>query len=381
MQTVSASALNALTGSYAPYVKVDVWRGGQLVAQDLPVTDGSVEVSDDGKAIRQRLSLTVADPDGSLTPRSESAALAPYGSMVNVRAGVQLGGQPETCCLGSFRIETVDAGQEWRTYSRVDGVRWSASGGKISITGVDLAAVIQDAKFLAPEQPPGGFIRAEVIRLCTDLVGVAAWPGVPDVAIPATVTYTDDRWAAICDLAAALDAIPYMDPYGYLGFRPAAPGASVWTVTSGSEGVLISAPTKLTRQGIYNAVVSSGTSAGQVPVSQIRLETGGELAWGGPFGRVPYLHDSPLITTEAAADADALTTLARLVGRRSFAISVECACNYWLEVGDTVTLELPLGTVDGRITDLSWPLTPGAMSMTVTVPRALFWVAWGRRAP
>lgn len=384
MLPITANALAALTGSHTPYVRADVWYEGDIVAADIPVVGGQVEGVDDGDAIRKRLSLTVADDAGALIPRSEDAPLAPYGSRINIRAGIQTGREPETVSLGWFRIDTCSVDEAWRVYDRVDTVQWVSSGGDIEVTGPDLAEIIKDSRFLSPQQPAfTASIRDEVFFLLQGLpVQVGQWPGVTDTIIPSTITYTDDRWAAICDLATVMGAVPYMDPYGDLVMRSNADSASVWTVAADPDnGVLVSAPTRLTREGLYNAVRSAGnTVSDQVPIVVWQLEGSGPLRWDGPFVRVPYMHTSPLITTAEIAETDARTILARLVNRRSYPLTVECVTNYWLEVGDTVTVGTPYGDLDGRISQATWPLVPGAMTMTVVVPRESFWGAWGSEA-
>lgn len=379
MLPVSDAALAALTGSHTPYLRADVWYDGQIVVYDLPVTGGQVEAVDDGDAIRKRLTLSIANDDGSLVPRSDDAPLAPYGSRITVRAGVEVGSEPEAVSLGWFRVETCNVDEAWRVYDRVDGVKWVSSGGDIDVTGVDLAEGIKDSQFGGPTQPifPTS-VRAEIVWLCNGLVGVGAWPGVTDAAIPATLTYTDDRWAAICELAFAVNAVPYIDQYGDLILRPNGDTTPVWEVTADPDyGVLVSAPTRLSRAGIYNATVTQGTTADQVPVIAYNFEGSGPLRWDGPFGRVPWIYSSSLVTSTDEAHIDSLLRLNRHVDTRSFPLEVECVTNYWLEVGDTVTVGTPYGSVDGRVTQATWPLVPGAMRMTVVVPRTSLWSRYG----
>lgn len=384
MLPATANVLAALTGSHTPYVRADVWYEGDIVAADIPIAGGQVEGVDDGDAIRKRLSLTVADDGGALIPRSEDAPLAPYGSRINIRAGIQTGREPETVSLGWFRIDTCSVDESWRVYDRVDGVQWVSNGGDIEVTGPDLAEIIKDSRFLAPQQPTfTASIRDEINLLLQGLpVFVGQWPGVINEVIPAEITYTDDRWSAVCDLAHVMDTLPFMDQYGDLVLRLNSDTTSVWTVAADPDwGALVSAPTRLTREGLFNAVRASGnTTTDQVPVVGWQIEGGGPLRWDGPFGRVPFMHSSPLITNQNEADADAGTTFARLVARRSFPLTIECVNNYWLEIGDTVTVGTPYGDIDGRITQATWPLVPGAMTMTVVVPRDAFWGSYGTEA-
>lgn len=377
MQSVTDGFLSALTGSHTPVIKADVWYDGELVAGDLPIVSGQVKGTDDGKAIRHDLNLTVADPDGRLVPRSESDVLAPFGSVVNIRAGMKSSsGSAETVSLGWFRIDTCDADEAWSLYTGADGTQvWSSRGASVAVTGVDKAEAVKDAIFTGPQQvywPPS--VRDEVRHLCDGLVAVALWPGVTDVPVPASVVYSTDRWAAICDLAVVLSATPAINPHGELVFRPNAAGASVWTIAGGPGGVQVSAATRLSRSDVFNSVISRGESTStQAAVQATVIENSGPLRWDGPFGRVPFVRSDPLITTTVQAQADATATQARMVARRSFELDVTCVTNYALEVGDTVTVVTPYGSVDGRVTSATWPLTPGPMTLTVVVPRVSYW--------
>lgn len=384
MLAVSQRFLNAITGSNRPVIQATAWYNGQVTVQTLPIVGGTMTGTDDGDAIRHQLTLDIADEDGALIPHSETDPLAPFGQRINLRAGIDIGGgETESVSLGWFRIQGVDAAESWTYYQRPAGDEVVVSrGGTISLKGMDLGQVVKDARFLAPEQPvETGSTKAEVIRLLwglgTPLVG-SAWPGVTDDVIHAdTVTYTEDRWAAVCDLAKHLNAIPYFDQHGDLIFRPQAAGASVWHVAGGDDGVLVDMSVALSRDGVYNMVVARGESSDQLQVGKFAVEQTGAVAWEGSFGHVPTFISSPLITNATEADDAALRELQRQIQTRTFPMQVTCLCNYALQVGDTVTVDTPYGPIDGRVQEANWPLEPGPMTMTVVIPRSSYWNIYG----
>lgn len=81
----------ALTQNHRVVSRVDVLNNGK-VERTLDVTEGSVTV--DGEAdIRRRMSCTLVDPDGDLTPGEAEHLLAPYGNEVRIYRGIAFTGE------------------------------------------------------------------------------------------------------------------------------------------------------------------------------------------------------------------------------------------------------------------------------------------------
>ena len=249
-------------------------------------------------------------------------------------------------------------------------------GVKVTAECSDHMFLIDRNKFTAPEAPVSlSSVLDEISRIARDNVLIADLDGIADAAIPGTIAYQSSRVQAIQDLADVLGLVARMDPDGALALYPKTPsGPAVWSVDVGrDQGKIINWNRELNPDGLYNAVISTGTTPEGVAVQGIALEETGPLRWGGPFGHVPYPHSSPLITSQEAAYADAQTRLARLVQERIVPITLSCSPNFALVLDDIVEVVLPDTTLQGPVSTITWPLPKGPMQMTVMVPRDQIW--------
>lgn len=380
MQDTSPAFRAALKGSYVPTCTVDAWYDGRLILAGVPMESGSVTV-DGSRAISGSLTLTAAKPDDSLVPDRWDAPLAPFGSQLHVRAGVTFGGTTEQVSLGWYRIDEADPQEWWTSYTPdfdedpTQVPRWVSRGMQVTVQASDRMALVDDDAFVSPEAPTSTTsVIAEIQRLVQDIVPVADLTGITDAAIPAAIAYQTSRVQAIQDLANVLGRVARIDPNGALTLIPKVPSMTpVWTVTVGRDGDITNWGRKLDRRDLHNGVISTGQTAEGVPVQGSKVETDGPLRWGGPFGRVPFGHSSPLLTTATAAEADASTLLERLVRERVAPITVECVANPALEWNDAVRLVLPNRNLVGIVRSITWSLPAKTMSMTVLVPRSQLW--------
>lgn len=379
MQPVSTEFLAALKGSHTPTVRVDAWYDGTLLETGLPIADGATLTLDSTRAIAGQITgLTVVDPDGLLEPRTETDALAPYGSRLHASASID--GFAEQVSLGWYRITRSHAHQQWHPYELKDGSRqWITRGGQVEVDADDLMWQVVEERFMAPQSPLSlSSVIGEIGRLIQDIVPLGDTTGVTDAPVPASVTYSDNRADAIADLAAALGAVPRMSPAGTLDLVPDSPGASVWSIAVGEDGTFVDADTVLTASDLPNAAASTGTTPGGLPIVGTALEAGGALRFGGPHGRIPTFHPSPLITTQAAANADASTVLRAALAARSQILDVTCLANPALQLYDTVTLVTPLGSLDGQVRAITYPMSPGPMRLRVSADRASYLALWSQ---
>jgi len=378
MLPVSQSFLDGLTGSFAGALQVDAWYGGELVLSAITVESAEITL-DAAQLIQGQATLTLAANDGSLIPRTPDAPLGCWGSELHVRAGLAIpGGPPELVSVGWYRIDTFDAELFWLP-------DLGQVGSRVTVTCSDRMAGVDDARFLSPEQPAGlGSTLAEIRRLAIGAgLIVADLTGIADAPIPSTVTYSDSRAQAIADLADNLGAIARMDAHGALGLVPAEPsGDPVWSATSvpaRAGAPLLGHTWHGDRAGIYNAVVSTGTSDDGTPMQGSAVETDGPLVWGGPFGQVPYKHGANLAGAQSAVDADAATILRRLVSQRTASVPVTLPGNPALRPGDIIAVEIPgtngapPRTISGPITSLTLPLPPATMTATIAASTDTLW--------
>ena len=372
VQDASQDFLDALRGSHTQVVQVDAYRGGELLSPEdgLPVAGGQVTITA-GQPIRTQVSVTVADPDGVWAPAADGA-LSPYGSQLHVRAGVRAGALLQYFSLVWAPITTAQTSERWQPYQRVDKTVQVSRGQSTEVTATDRAQVVAGSRFLGRTQPLASTVFAEIGQL---LSGVVPWwappSGVTDKPVPAGITYQDDRLAAIGTLAAVVNADLIFTEEGVATLTPrAAVGASVWTVPLGPQDrpAVIAFDRELSADNTYNGVIARGTTFNGQPVIGQAVIGDGPMRWDGPYGRVPWFFDSAAtIGTQADANSAAINELARLQRERTQTLTVQCVSNPALEVGDTVTLTMANGTVDGLVMSATWPLVPGGMSLTVAV--------------
>lgn len=385
MSRPSSDDLRALVlGDHKVAVQADVWYAGELVAEALPVRQGTCKY-EWGQPVPSSVTLEVADQDGLLIPRREEDPLAPFGQEVNVRRGVVLpDGRKDFVSLGWFRLQKVKATRRWlfrpeQTVPLASGPRrigalYRSGGASLPVEGVDRMANVADARFLAPEKPVAtGSCIEEIYRLCDGLVPIGEVYNVTDRSVPSSITYSDDRLGAVQALAAAMSATVYTDGDGLLTIRAFDADEEPRVLGIGEDGLLVHADFDLDRDGAYNAVVVRGETTGDVaPVQAVATAQQGALRFGGPFGRVPTFYSSPLITTEAQAQAAAVSRLGNVISNRTQVVEVECAPDPTVEPGDRVTIQTPDdddGGLQGWVVSQDMPLTAagGGMSLGVEV--------------
>jgi hypothetical protein len=359
MHPVSQAFLSSLRVSHVVTIRVDAYRGDELLASDLPVVSGEVSV-DSGSLVRRTLSLTVADP--SLDPGLDPLApLAPYGSELVVSRGIRFpDGEVEWCPLGRFRVQEVST---------------SAGGAEVSVTGADRSSALQDARFTAVQAAQtSNTIPAEITRLVQAVLpGVAVTDRSSSTASTPAVFWEQDRIAAIDELAKAIGSEFYFGPDGtaVIAKVPSINDAPAWWVDAGESGVLVGAEMKLSREQTYNGVVASGENGDTPPVTATVTDddASSPTLWGGPFGTKPRFYVSPLITTAQQA-TDAATSILNRARGMTRQLDLSLVPNPALEGGDVIRVRFPDGSVETHLVDaLKVPLDPSsAMTLSTRSP-------------
>lgn len=358
MRNVSSLMALILNESREVHVSLAAYYDGRPVADEIPITDGSLEI-DATASVQGSISATVprfiTNPDDGkvrdLLPRKESDPLACSGSRVVVMYSVQIPGQAkrETVNLGWYRITS-----------------WDEGDGTISITAASLESLVEESRLLSPVTIAKGTTFASAART---LVG-----GLLPVNITANAAKTsaldpfeEDRLEALISLVTAWPARMKVGISGALEIRPPfndATDAIALVLTDGEDGTVIHSPTSGNRDGVYNAVRASGEAEGdKAPVSAVAYLSSGPRRWNGPYGNIPYFYASPLLTTKAQATAAAKTRLASLQVIAA-PVEVEIAPDPRLEPGDVIELNHRGGKRLVRIDSLSLPLSyAGTMSV------------------
>lgn len=355
MLSVSDNFLKALRTSHTMRVQVNAYRGGVLLASNLPVQGGSVSV-DYNSQIRRTLSLTVGDPAWD-PGTNATAALAPFGSELEVKRGIRFpDGTVEWVPLGWFRVQESSGAQ---------------GASSVSVTAADRSSAVQDARFTAVRASNTALtIPAQIAALITEVLPTVTVTNLSGStsATPA-VFWEEDRWQAIDELAKSIGCVCYFKPDGnaVIEKMPAVTNPVQWQVDAGQQGVMVTAETSVTREGTYNAVVASGENSGDTaPVAATVTDNDATSPtyWGGPFGQKPRFYVSPLITTAQQA-TDAATSMLGQVRGLARQLTLSSVPNPALEAGDVIRVVFPDGTGETHLIDqFEVPLEPaGAMPM------------------
>jgi hypothetical protein len=253
---------------------------------------------------------------------------------------------------------------------------WLPQGSQVQVSLIDRWELIDQATFAVPEQP-GQVASAltELRRLVAGIVPFGDWSAISDVAIPADITYSNSRTDAVQQIAGLLGVTARMSRDGAL----APSGAPVWTVTCSDADQMARITAyarKGDRSGLYNQFVSTGQSPGGTPIAATVTTQTGPLAYDGPLGRLPYVNDSQLLTTDTACQADAQASRAKYGGAQTVLIPATVPTNPALETGDVVAVELPKLTLTGPVSSITrGDLTAPTMDLLLAVPRDDLWGA------
>ncbi|MGZ0147134.1 DUF5047 domain-containing protein [Kribbella sp. WER1] len=360
MYPASTQFMDALRRSHVVTLQVDAYRGATLLQADLPISGGSVSV-DGGSQIRRTLSVTVADPD--LDPKVDpQAVLAPFGSDLVVKRGIRYpNGTTEWVPLGRFRIEDVQA---------------TIAQNGISVTGSDRAATVKDLRFTAITQAnTSNTVVQEITRLIQEAlpgVGVTDYTGA--TAATPSVYWERERWEAIEQLGQAIGADVYFDPAGngIIAPAPTVTNTPAWWVDAGELGVMVDGSRETSRETVYNGVVASGESDGDIPPVTATVWDSNPASptyYLGTFGKKPFFYVSPLLTTTAQCVSAATSMLGRVTGLVR-QLDLSCVPNPALESGDVIRVRFPDGSTETHLVDsFTVPLDPGtAMSLKTRSP-------------
>lgn len=354
MQAISGAFLQALRQSRTPIVRADLYSGATLLTANLPVSDGTLSL-DAGSPVRRTASVQIAS--SALVPWAATDSLAPYGNEIALSLGVQ---------YPDLSTELVPVGR-----LRIDEAAPSTGSSLITLQCSDRVKKIQEAQFLTPAQSVTSHtIIAEITRLIVGaLPGQVVQNQTSSTTLATLMSWTQDRWGAISDMATSIGAEVIFDPTGVCLIRPVPTLASVpvWAIDAGAQGVMVSAQRTMNRQNVYNAVVATSDPIdGTPPLQAIVLDTDPMSAtrWTGPFGQVPRFYTSNLITTAAQATTAAKGVLARSVGA-AFSVNFAAVPNPALDGGDVIQIVYPTGQVElHMIQTLSLSLSTGVMSGT-----------------
>lgn len=413
MRVVSELVDDAVASTTAgDHLVVNVWRGGQVLRQNLDVEAFGFRWSA-SQQVQGQGSLTLSDPDGTLAPISMTDALGSGGSRLQV-TWVWGDSRIPPIPLGWWRIRKPKGDASWRYYAPrtlstatgygegafgvgpyggagesvpelVDGVGADSilvsDGGRVSVEVEEETRSIDFAR-MGPTPVVEATSLAEVRRL---LVGICAVTvsGVADRDVPASLVYEESRLDAVEDHLDRVNAAHRMAADGSLEVVPAQGVGPVWSIAMGDRGALVSHDHEVSDDDFHNIVISTGESeAGVQLVGYAALA--GDLGPDGPFGSKPLFHRSPA-KTQSGVQADAETLLTNRQAAGVVPISLTCLAHPGIQMHDIVRVEVPTvsGTrwVEGRVTGMSLSSATGTpsktMGLTLSVSTDVFEaIAW-----
>lgn len=325
MIEVGTKARAALGGSHTRHVRVQSWREGVLLAEDVPIT-GASEEGDRSLRVPERVTFTIPRTRRGYdwTPVTDDHPLAANGQQLRVQIGIGIGPDGiEWFPRGTFLIQD----------SQEDG-------NSVSVSAVGLLALIDEARFVSPYQPSGTLFST--LRGLLEPALTVVNSGLADRSVPSGINWDEDRLGAVLELLDAWSADGYVNEQGYFLARPdTAPTVAVLSLTNGAGGTVIRASGNTTREGGYNVVVARGTASDGAQVQGVAYDTStGPRRYEGEFNPlpVPYFFPSPLLTTVQQAKDAAGTVLRRLRRSSGKQFDIEMVPDPTIQVGDAVAI-------------------------------------------
>lgn len=356
---------HVLAGSAGYWPEISAWRGGTLLAGQIPAVRGRYVSRLAGDLPQHTLTITVPRfVDGvDWLPRADSVdhPLAPEGQDLVVKVCVQsdVSRQIYETRIGRFQIQSTEPN----------------SRGEVIVTAAGVLQGIDDDRFAAPVAPKSSStLISEFRRLMSSGVGVAVDPAINDRPCPESMEWSESRLEALAAIAAALPARLRVDANGQVQLLPPMSGnaPSVLTISEGERSplndypVVVEAMRKLTRDGIFNAVTVRGavTDDPSIPPVQATVEqTTGRYAVS-TYRRKQAFYSSPLLTSEAQCLAAAQTRLESFL-RPARVMPVELAPDPRLDIDDVVTVRADLNAAGEYLTEVIGPITGVDLPLTV----------------
>jgi Domain of unknown function (DUF5047) len=358
---VSGRFLQEIVQSHTVYSYVDaISPRGDVVRLAAINTGGQSTVSIDRTAdVRRRCTIDCIDPTGTITPKTASAILSPYGTELRPYRGVKYtDGTIEVVPLGRFRLSKVT-------------IKDTGNGTPdIELEGFDFSRTIQRAKFTSIYTVAANYSIVQAIK---DIV-LRTFPGVTFDALDTGMTTPqalvfdvgNDPWAAASDMATSIGCEVFFDVYGNVVIAPPPDINHLpkpdFSYVEGQGCTMTELDSLYTDDPGFNGVVVTGESIGTdaPPVRAISWdnEPSSPTYHLGPYGEVPQFISDQNITTVDQAQTVADATLLGLLGF-SAQLTITAATNPALDAGDTIQVTRAVNGINAlyAIDTVTVPLT------------------------
>lgn len=240
-----------------------------------------------------RIAGTIGQDGPPAWPRGKDRLFAPFGNEVFIRYGFELGGSVGTLWIPLGYYAIMDTDQE------------DAPDGAIELSCEDRMAPLIESELIDPRvyDPPmtvGDVFDDLILDVYPEAV-IQFDDATGTIPLARQVIAEQSRYKPLKDLAEAFGKIFYWDDIGIARIEtPPDPNEIAWFVRSQRDGVLINANRKLSRRGIFNAIIIEGEGADdKLPVRVVVYDNdpNSPTRFGGPIGKVPKTIKTPLITT------------------------------------------------------------------------------------
>jgi hypothetical protein len=350
------------------------------VRTTIPLLAG--EITYDASAIGQRRA-TITVPlfaDGrSWDPGfNPDHPLAAFGQRIDIRSGVvHATGVVEQLPQGVFQIVATTADPD---------------AGTVTVQASDLTQRWQDCPILP--NPFEGFGPGSSYKAVINRLSFPALEDVPGATRITLIDYTamtdrdlegpieinpmggQDRMQILATLLESWPAQAAVNDAGVLTFTPPvttpAPVPDVLVTGGRRDSTVLTLVNRNNRRRIHNAVFVTGIdpATGKVRAGSTARITVGPLAVDGPMGYVPEWYNSPLIKTQAQADATANTMLGRGL-LDALVEDVVAVPDPSIQLYDTAYCDTLDGSpFKGLVTAISLPLTSAGGPMQLSITRA-----------
>lgn len=340
-----------------PVTTIDVsFPGEGIVYSNLPVSGGSIAISR-GSAVRASGSITIPEP--SLFPAlNDDSPIAPYGAELIIRTGLLY---PEAVAHPNLTITQLEAEGfaelvPMGVFVIGDGGGSEANGNITTLNFYDRAKLIENADGVTPKDFGGesAFVALEtVIEDATPwITDQMAWElhisnELSDIVLPSGTTFDTGRWNFVTKIAEALGAEIFFGRDGDVYCVPIPGVLSTdsevdvqWIVDAGENGVLVDVSRKITREGVFNGVVVTGSADGENPQPFALVTDDNPFSrtqFGGPFGKLIKRIDNSNVTTDEDAAIAAEAELRNLTGLQR-SVDFDTFGNPAMDVGDLVLI-------------------------------------------
>lgn len=343
-----------LAAGLAVGVRVDVIRGGRVLATGVPVSGVKLEWSDSSRAVPGQL---VYDAPLEWLPDSPLDALNVFGQRSFVTALYEdRRGNRWEIPLGEF-VHTD----------------WKADRNKISVTAADLMQLLEQNPAAWPSSPPSGATTlSELRRLVDEAVPVVLDTGVPDLYVPRATQWGTSRTESVQKLADSQNFGLRSGADGALHAFPIRHTASLDVLYTHESGLLIDAPRK-SRAGARrpNRWYVTGSEQG-VAGDEATKWTATRLMTAPPYEPEAYGYVTSHKEFSAASSQSSVEKAADTYMKKDLAAtesrSLEVVSDARIEVGDVVGAVTAGGEkIAGRVTAYSLPLSDPGASMRIDI--------------